>query len=394
MLADAGYTCGLSGKLHLSACHPSVCKESEPRINDGYSEFHWSHDTGDNWPEKNEYFQWLKEKGVSCSHPPHPETPWVSFGPPAEHHQTTWCAEKAVDFIHAHADDDHPWLFSVNIFDPHDSFDPPEEYFSRYADCIDDIPLPNYVEGELNNKPSYQQVAHSAAYNNPRYMPFTHMSNREHRLCRAAYWAMCDLIDAQVGRMLAALDSSGQRDNTIVIFTSDHGEMIGDHGMYTKGPFFYEGAVHVPLIISWPKNIPPKRSSSLVELTDIAQTLLDALDIPHHPGMQGKSLWPILAKNSDPAFHRDDIYCEYYNAMPFFSDPKAQMTMIRTALHKLVVDHTASNGELYDLETDPNETTNHWDNPAYAHIRSTMLLRMCNRMAWTADPLPERTASW
>src|SRR3546814_1538517 len=76
------------------------------------------------------------------------------------------------------------------------------------------------------------------------------MRDEDHRLVRAAYWAMCDLIDQQVGRMLDALDRTGQRENTIVIFMSDHGEMLGDHGIYLKGPYFYEPAVRVPLIVS------------------------------------------------------------------------------------------------------------------------------------------------
>src|SRR3546814_10907664 len=80
------------------------------------------------------------------------------------------------------------------------------------------------------------------------------MRDEDHRLVRAAYWAMCDLIDQQVGRMLDALDRTGQRENTIVIFMSDHGEMLGDHGIYLKGPYFYEPAVRVPLIVSWPRS--------------------------------------------------------------------------------------------------------------------------------------------
>ena len=81
------------------------------------------------------------------------------------------------------------------------------------------------------------------------------MSDLDHRLVRAAYWAMCDLIDVQVGRMLDKLEETGQRENTLVIFMSDHGEMLGDHGIYLKGPYFYEAAIHVPLIVSWPGQI-------------------------------------------------------------------------------------------------------------------------------------------
>src|SRR4051794_35407050 len=112
------------------------------------------------------------------------------------------------------------------------------------------------------------------------------MTPDDHRLIRAAYWAMCDLIDVQVGRLLDMLERSGQRENTLVVFMSDHGEMLGDHGFYLKGPFFYEPAVRVPLLISWPGVVRDAlRTSALVEMVDLAPTLLEAVGLPRHPGM-------------------------------------------------------------------------------------------------------------
>ncbi len=205
---------------------------------------------------------------------------------------------------------------------------------------------------------------------------------------------MCDLIDEQVGRILGTLDETGLRDNTIVIFMSDHGEMLGDHGIYLKGPFFYEPAIHVPLIISCPGVIKPGRSGALVELTDIAQTLLDAAGLPYHPGMQGKSLWPILVGETDRDRHRDDVYCEYYNALTSHKDPKACATMVRTESCKLIVAHGLNTGELYDLRNDPNETANQWDKPQYIRAKIELLTRLADRMAWIVDPLPLREAPW
>ena len=93
---------------------------------------------------------------------------------------------------------------------------------------------------------------------------------------QAAYYAMIELIDDNVGRMLECLERSGQRENTIVIFMSDHGEMLGDHGLLLKGCRFYEGLARVPLIISWPgRFLEGARRSALVELLDIAPTLLE-----------------------------------------------------------------------------------------------------------------------
>lgn len=393
LLAEAGYTCGLSGKLHISACHPQACPTTERRIDDGYAEFHWSHHPAPDWPT-NEYIHWLREKGVRYEHSPFRGSRYVQVGMPAEHHQTTWCAQKAIHFIETNASFDRPWLFSVNFFDPHHGFDPPADYLERYLDRLDDIPLPNYTPGELDNKPIFQQIDHLGAYNKPGVYPASEMTDEDHRLIRAAYWAMVDLIDEQLGRMLTALKAAGQLDNTIVIFMSDHGEMLGDHGLYLKGPHFYEPAVRVPLIISWPGVIgPDRRSGALVELVDLAPTLLDAVGLARHPGMQGRSLWPMLTGQTDLNCHWEDVYCEYYNAN-FSHSPAAYATMVRTDRYKLVAVHGLDAGELYDLEQDPNETHNRWDDAEYQPVKLAMLKRLCDRMAWTADPLPVRQVDW
>jgi arylsulfatase A-like enzyme len=400
LLADAGYTCGLAGKLHLSACHPAACPAMERRINDGYHEFHWSHHPSPDWPT-DDYNHWLRERGARFERRAFRGSKHVQVSVPAELHQTTWCVEKAIRFIegNATAKAQRPWLFSINFFDPHHPFDPPEEYLQRYLDRVDAIPLPNYIAGELEKKPLFQRIDHEGAYGRRAGFAYDAMTPADHRLVRAAYWAMVDLIDAQVGRLLAALEATGQRDDTLVIFMSDHGEMLGDHGIYLKGPYFYEPAVHVPLLLALPRSAtgeqqPVPRSRALVELVDLAPTLLDAAGLPRHPGMQGRSLWPLLRGEAAPETHRTDIYCEYYNATPVHANPQGHATMVRTDHHKLVVVHGVEPdpvcGELYDLEQDPGETCNRWDDPALLPTRCDLLRRLCDRMAWTVDPLPER----
>ncbi|WP_201839963.1 sulfatase family protein [Microvirga zambiensis] len=407
LLADAGYICGLAGKLHLSACHPSVTPGMERRIDDGYAEFHWSHHpaiayakqkTNHNWPT-NEYNLWLLEQGTEYDPKPFGESGHVEIGPPVEHHHTTWCAEKAETFIEANAGGKRPWLFSVNFYDPHHPFDPPLDYLQRYLDRLDEIPVPAYVPGELDGKPVYQTIDHEKAYGGHAGYPFDQMKDKDHRLVTAAYWAMCDLIDDQVGRLIDALERTGQLDNTIVIFMSDHGEMLGDHGIYLKGPYFYEPAVHVPLIIAGSKDLirQGERVATLTELTDIAGTLLDAAGIERHPGMQGRTLWPLIARRNaspGPLGPRDDVYCEYYNAMPWHKGPAPQATMVRTERYKLVAFHGEPLGELYDLEADPGETINLWNDERSASVKLYMLQKLCDRMAWTVDPLPLRRAPW
>ncbi len=393
LLRDAGYACGLSGKLHISACHPDVCATMERRIDDGYNDFHWSNHPGPGWAT-NEYMDWLHGRGVELTRTRFRGFPHVKVGVRAEHHQTTWCADKAIAFMKANASTGRPWLFSVNIFDPHHSFDPPMEYLQRYLDRLDEVPLPNYVDGELDNKPVWQRIDAAGAYGGRHGYVSAEMTGEEHRLLRAAYWAMVDLIDDQVGRMLEVLDETRQLEDTIVIFMSDHGEMLGDHGIYLKGCYFYEPAVRVPLVVSMPGTVRCGcRSRALVELVDLAPTLLDAAGLPRHPGMQGRSLWRLLTGDADADYHRDDVYCEYYNANQNY-ETAAHATMVRSDRHKLVVGHGTGGGELYDLEDDPNETHNRWDEPEHRNVKLTMMNRLCDRMAWTVDPLLVRDGPW
>jgi arylsulfatase len=221
------------------------------------------------------------------------------------------------------------------------------------------------------------------------------MSPEDHRLIRAAYWAMVDLIDAQVGRILECLEETGQAESTVVLFMSDHGELLGDHGIYLKGPHFYEEAVRVPLIIAGAGVIPgSRRSEAWVELVDLAPTLLEAAGLPRHPGMQGRSLWPMLQSRADIDHHREDVSTEYHNAGFPHHGTGVYATMLRTDRYKMVRVHGSEPGELYDLQADPGEITNRWADPEYQSVRCDLLQRLCDRMAWTVDPLPSREAVW
>ena len=401
---ENGYTCGLSGKLHVSVCGPRVCRITERRIDDGYDFFRWSHhpsaiDRKSNWPA-NDYTMWLTEHGQVYRTPRREDCPYVMRGMPAEYSQTKWCTDMAISYMESARQYDIPWLFSVNYFDPHHPFDPPEEYLKPYLDRLDEIPLPNYVPGELETKPSFQTTDHNGAYNQKGSFVYDTMTDYDHRMLRAAYWAMCDQIDDQVGRLLDYLEQSGQLENTIVIYMSDHGENLGDHGMYLKGAYFYENNVNVPLIISWPGVIDGGRvSDSLVELTDIAPTLCEAAGIPVEEGMQGKSLWPMLTGDAPLDFHRSSVYSEYYNSNLNHRDPFAYCTMVTDGEWKLVKVHPRNGehtvlGELYDLKNDPTETCNRYHDPDYAEVKIRMLELLSDRLAQTADPLPHRKAFW
>ncbi len=392
LLADAGYHCGLVGKFHLAPADPAVNATIEARINDGYSEFCWAGDPHDNWGLHSGYTAFLSKQGKRFETAPHPDCAFVDLGMPEEFHEASWCAAKAIEFIERRAGSATPWLFTLNMFAPHHPFNPPESYLRPYVDKLDDIPLPQSLDDDLADKPAYQAIDANGAYG--RTMPYWRgLSDKDHRMIRAAYWAMCDLIDVKVGTILEALDRTGQRDNTIVIFMSDHGEMLGDHGIYLKGPYFYEPAIRVPLIVHWPGKILPQLHSGLTELVDLVPTLLEACDVERYPGMQGHSLWSQLSGQA-PVSGRESIYCEYYNAMPFHENPTAQLTMLRTKSHKIVVDHANDDGELYDLSDDPFETLNLWRDSRSVGIKAELLTQLTHRMAFTVDPLPQRISEW
>ena len=381
-LADEGYTCGLAGKLHLTAASGRM----EKRTDDGYSVMKWSHHPHDDWAEGvNHYQTWLKEKGYDWNEiyggrfttmatwPPkeNPNYSGKTVGVPAELHQTTWCVSETIDFIEAQKGKDSGWLISINPFDPHVPLDPPEEYKARLK--IEDMPLPLWKPGEMDNKPPHQQKDYVIGGQNGGADSIIGMSDDEKREFWRDYYAEIELIDDQLGRLMDYLDETGQRDNTLIIFMSDHGEMAGDHGLYWKGAYFYEALTHVPLILSCPSLIKQGVvSEGLVELVDIAPTVLDLMgyEIPYY--MQGKSFKNILTGKASPDHFRDSVYSEFYSCLVGCHDD-IFATMYYDGRFKLVNYHGKDYGELYDLKNDPGEFDNRWDDPDFAQLRALLM---------------------
>lgn len=379
LLADAGYDCGLIGKLHLSG----IIDRIEPRNDDGYRVFKWSPAQRDAWPIGHDYQVWLREQGVD----------WKTVyqgrngGVDTPYHQTTWATEEAIKFIRHNSQE--PWLLSVNVYDPHEPFDPPKEYRDRYR--AEDMPLPKWKEGELANKPRIQQEDYVRGGQGGVGPSVANMTDREKQEYVADYYAMIELVDDNIGKLLDTLEQTGQRENTLIVFMSDHGEMLGDHGLILKGAHFYEGLVHVPLIMSWPGRLQENLvSDALVELVDIAPTLLElaGLDVPYY--MQGKSLLPILEGKADPHYHKDSVYCEYYYSL-LGSHDNVYATMYYDGRYKLVVYHGEEVGELYDHEKDPDEFDNLWDRPDMLEKKLELMKKSFDASVFTVDPKPPLT---
>jgi arylsulfatase A-like enzyme len=175
-----------------------------------------------------------------------------------------------------------------------------------------------------------------------------------------------------------------------VVFSSDHGEMLGDHHLILKGPMMYEGAVRVPLIARWPGHLPAgARRADLVHSMDICPTVLEAAGLPPLPGNQALSLLP-LARGDRGASGRGWALCEYRDScLPY--EPPVHVTMLRRAHHKLVVYYgrpatdRPRTGELYDLESDPQELNNLWDDRRHAALRLELQELLLDVLVSTED---------
>ena len=393
ILSEAGYDCGLIGKLHLASAYHRL----EPRVNDGYRYWQYSHAPRDDWEKGHDYADWARSKGYILG-----ELTRSIDGVPAELHQTTWCAEKTIEFIQQKRD--APWLASVNIYDPHPPFNPPKTYRDMFEPSK--MPGPLFRESDLEQQQKLEAVDFQSKGRSPDELdirsPILPQSPQQGgqpdqasqgaqnaKTLQAAYYAMIKLIDDQVGRILDVLEETGQREQTVVIFTSDHGEMLGDHGLIQKGCRFYEGLVRVPLIFSWPGQFEEGlKSDALVELLDKAPTLLELAHLNVPEQMQGRSLLLSLRGEVAADYHRDYVRCEYYDAVDLPDGTFA--TMYRDERYKLVVYHGHEHGELYDLATDPGEFENLWDEPDLQRLKLEMMKRSYDASMLAMDRGPRR----
>ena len=375
LLRDSGYDCGMVGKFHLAGGWRRV----EPRpVDDGYRVWEWSHAPRNDWPEGHDYKDWLAAKGVDLG-----ELRQNPAKIPPDLHREAWCTQRAIAFIETERAEDQPWLLSINYYYPHPPFDPPEEYRQRYNP--EALPAPAFRASDL----LAQEKLASVDFQSHVQEPETFNS----QTIKAAYYGMIEFLDDLLGQLLESLERSGQIENTLIVFMSDHGEMLGDHGLTQKGCRFYEGLVRVPLIFCWPGQFQQNLvSQALVELTDITPTLLDLCGIKQPEKMMGQSLLPILVGTANPQQHRDSVRCDYYRALKddTIGFEGSYASMIRDERYKLVVYHGHNTGELFDLQTDPNEFENLWDDPAHAEIRFKMLLKNFDKLAFAVDTGPKQ----
>jgi arylsulfatase A-like enzyme len=284
--------------------------------------------------------------------------PW-----PEELDETAMFSEYARRFLRQNRD--RPFFLHVNLRRPHHPFDPPAPFDRMYGGAR--FPASHSRPGEMENKPpSHKKALHSSVG-----FDLTKMSAADLDRVKSFYYGMISLNDKYVGAILSELKSQQLDQRTVVVFNADHGEMLGDHGLLFKGGYMYEEVLHTPLIIRAPGKIAPGAvNRAFCEEIDVLPTILELLGLPAPAGIQGKSLLPTTGGG------KAAVFAEF---------PTIQA--VRTRDWKLVRYLRSPAGELYDMNNDPQELYNLWDDPGHARRRSEMLGLLFDWYVTSQDPL-------
>ncbi|MFC1452941.1 sulfatase-like hydrolase/transferase [Verrucomicrobiota bacterium] len=313
----------------------------------------------------------------------------VDWHLPVRLHNSVWTAERTIEFL-SHHDPARPFFLAVGFQDPHHPHCVPLDFEDRVRP--EDVPLPRFSQGELADKPPHFLPAREGRLEGSPFRgafkvagqgsgaDFRGVSEHDARLGRAYYYTMVRLIDRETGRILEALDRLGLAENTLVVFTTDHGELLGDHGLWLKGPFHYEELIRIPFVVRWPAGLPGgTRMEGLFSQVDLTPTVLGLIGQTVPPGIDGTDCSAML--RGEKASTRDAAVIECVD------DPHGlRLKTVVTRDRKLTVYHGRPFGELYDLASDPGEMTNHWADPTYAGDRQALIARLLDHM----EPLERR----
>jgi arylsulfatase A-like enzyme len=443
MLAEAGYRTHGVGKLHLSrwlpdpeiadpmrfpesraawncdggfAEYPAHCIETFPVPYRGFQSVdfvggHGSYVYG-------EYFEWLRERmpdarraltAEGALEPPSGAPECYKMGLPAGMHYNHWIADRAIQFLEeagASAQGSGPPFFLWCSFpDPHHPFCPPAPYCDMYDPAA--MPLPTRRQGELKALPPYyteifrQRI--SVGGERGGLLPDAHYQEMQ-----ALTYGMISFVDAQIGRVLHCLERCGLRENTLVGFVGDHGDMMGDHWMIYKGPYMFDGCTRIPFLLSLPGGARGREVPHLACQIDLVPTILGVCGI-EAPGAQrlaareeqpprvgqvatlrlwpGEDLSPMLLGEDAPV--RDEVVI--HNDEP---DLGLHARTLVTERFKLTFYAGQTFGELFDLDHDPDELHNLWGRPQWQETRDALLQRLLHEdtrlSPW--QPIPHRAA--
>jgi arylsulfatase len=399
-LKDADYSTGFVGKLHY---WPPT---REHALSTGF-DMGLIHDAGPT-DEYSDYVSWISanseftsENYRDCIDNPDTRNPHTAKIP-EEFHETTWCGVETRRMLREMASEDEPFFLFSSYWKPHSSFELPEPWASMYNDI--DIPLPDTGDMEYIESLPF-----------PLQRIILRAGNRDYDISREelmwefrAYYGAVSQIDHEVGQTLELLRELDLEDNTIVVFCSDHGDLLREHSIGGKNVFF-EGSIHVPMMIRQPGIVLPDDVDDLIESTDVMSTLFELSGVPVPVSNQGRSFAQRMTDGVVGSTYTEREYVYGENIIPevittgkfdFDYTPGVGIKDIRHPDAKMVRSkrwkycYYVGNGEeLYDLQTDPGELTNRADDPACADIVKEMKSAMLDWLI-TADETDQIAPHW
>jgi len=297
---------------------------------------------------------------------------------PVESSRPYFLAELTIDALKRWVDGDRegPFFHRTDFLGPHHPYIIPEPYASMY-DPSEIEPWGNFAE-TFDGKPRvHEQYLQYRGVDGFDWETWSHVV--------ANYFGFMTLIDDQIGRILDALDDFGKADETVVVHSSDHGDLTGSHRLFNKGPMMYDETYRIPLVVRWPGVVEPgSRSSEFVRFHDLMPTFLEWADCEIPDGLHARSINPLL-NGEVPDDWPASTYAQYHgDEFGLYSQ-----RMVKTDQYKFIYNGPDRN-ELYDLEADPHELQNLIDHPEYAETRSEMADRLTDWM----DRVDDSLAGW
>ena len=406
-LSSSGYRTSFFGKAHFSTYHTyeptgtPECLASSANYPDTWHGPYMGFDhiemmlVGHNWflPEKpprgQHYERWFYADGLGDKkNALYRENAGDTFGAaqtwhsrlPVAWHNSTWTADRAIEWL-KHGRSDDPFCTWISFPDPHHPFDAPEPWSRLHAPA--DVDLPEHRVRSFTQKPWWHERVLTAEPSGNKkgaeirkaYSRIGEQSDDQLREIIANTYGQIALIDHNVGRILIALEEVGLSSNTLVIYISDHGDWLGDHGLVLKGPMHYDGLLRVPMIIRGAGVPQNKCVDEPVSTLDLAPTFLDYASADSLHTQHGLSLRPLV--ETDTATR--DFALNEWELLPTRAGVGLSLRTVRTKTHKLTIDEQSGAGEMYDMISDPNETTNLFDSPDHISIREELLNFIASR---------------
>ena len=295
---------------------------------------------------------------------------------PEELYSTTFVKEHVIEFFEKFASGNYAkdnFFIFCSFPDPHHPFSPPGKYFNMFNP--EDVILPNsfkdtHEHSSPVNRKHYEGILSTEGTTKDLFPIAKNLTELDAKKVIAASYGMEKMIDDAIGEILVNLEKNGLAENTIIIFTTDHADLGGEHKFFFKGPFLYNGLINIPFIIKTPNGLKNKESTSLTGSIDIPETILELAGLPIPNFMQGKSIVPIL-ENPDNKINHDilvEMDDDYLN--------EKTRTLITDEWRLTIF---KKHGDLYNRKEDPDELNNLWDDESLNNVKLELILKLMRK---------------